>query len=281
MKKVFILALFVITLVCCGQRRKENNKKELTSSSVNSGIQDSIKAAHDSILLIEGDKAIGGLNFGISKAEYIKQGKALLKSLKDSKDVSRIGEFIFEIYFNDGFNEYSNYNNLTAYDKESFSRDHFLSDRQASFYKDSLFSFHLDGERFPIYQKTTGVYYDRNNEINAASNSIIHFFQTKYGKPTETNKLNGEWRDKRGYKKYYLAKWNIGYKSYNVYVDINNVRGSDRDPDYAQVVVELIDNKIVNKMLNDFSVQHNKIIEIEKAKKELDDKKNAEKMKSL
>lgn len=232
--------------------------------------QDSIKCAHDSILLLEGNKVVGDIYYGMNKKDFSKAMKKLVESLKDSKGQAKIGDFAFE--YNDYKSDKQDWDISTKYEQYS-------TYCTGIFQMDSLFHVAIQGERHYIYWHFNGEYIDSNDFINSAIASLAKFCTKRYGEPQQKRlSYSEEWRTKKIGHIYSIAKWDIGYKQIEIYVRviIDSVGNG-----YAQVVLAFTNKNMVSE-INDRADSYKKIQEtIKRDREEKERIENEKKLESL
>lgn len=274
---VFVIAIFTYCIFAMHIGKENKIMQEKAENALiikqDSIRQDSIKCAHDSILLLEGNKVIGDIYYGMNKKNFSKAMKKLVESLKNSEGQAKIGDFAF--VYKDYKSDKKDWDISTRYEQYS-------THCTGIFKMDSLFHVTIQGEEYPIYRHYDGEYIDSNDLINSAISSLVKFLTQKYGKPQQKQSPYAEeWRTKKTGYVYSIAKWDIGYKQIEIYVRVVNPRISSFDIDYAQVVLAFTNKNMVSE-INDRADTQKKMQEtIKRDREEKERIENKKKLESL
>ncbi|TJY38204.1 hypothetical protein [Pontimicrobium aquaticum] len=87
----FILAILIILIYSCGDNRNNNSYKQQGKEKFDS-VRLAAENSRDSIIKIEEKIAVGNINFGISKAEYVLEKEKFLNSTN-----GKLGTFKFSM----------------------------------------------------------------------------------------------------------------------------------------------------------------------------------------
>ena len=195
---VFILTVVAVMLAGCNNRTNTN-----TDTKTNVVVVDSIALKKAELIKNEGIKAIGNINFFISKEEFDKQENLFKEQLKTT-DIYKNGYFLGDY----------NFWNITG-----------------SFFNDSLFNVHMIGARIQ--------YDDYNYRMPKQYESLLSILTEKYGLPDEKKELPA-WSDMSNNSTWILAEWNLGFKKLFVII---NCLGVDYRLDFFYYVPEVANRK--------------------------------------
>lgn len=209
MKKVLFCLLAVFMLASCGNGSKSSNKVAINAID-STALEDSL--FKQTVIKNEGIKAIGNIDFYISKTEYFKQEEVFLNPLRHIISLGSAGSY------SDGYllGEYA------------------FDDMKGNFYNDSLFNVHIIGR--PIK------YEEYNNKMPKQYETLLSILSKKYGKPSEKNNLP-EWSAMSKNDVFFIARWELGFKNLFVWVTCSGVNYS---LDFCYYIPKLADKKNKN-----------------------------------